>query len=106
MSSIDIYIPGSMATRQAGRSLTRINCQAAIEIAQVRAQAAVQAAKAEAIGGVGQRAMQEIAFVSQIEQQFGQAVPLAVTRLQAIGDLTALAIGMVVNDTAARLRGL
>jgi hypothetical protein len=42
--------------------------------------------------------------VTQMEQQLAQAVPLAASRLQAIGDLHALASGQIVTDTVMQLR--
>jgi len=56
------------------------------------------------VAAVAQRAMQNVAFVTQVEQQLGQTVPLAVSRLQAVGDLATLAMSQVVSDMAARLR--
>ncbi len=107
MSNIEIY--GSTnrgVSRQVGRSLARIDGQTSVQIARVQGQADVQAAQVDAVAAVAQRAMQGVAFVSQIEQQLGQAVPLAVTRLQAIGDLAALSMGQVVTDTVTKLRRL
>lgn len=93
-------------TKRVGNTLASIGSQTDIDIARVEAAADVQCAKVDAVGAVGQRAMQGTAFLAQIEGQLGQAVPLAVTRLQAIGDLSALAMGMVVTDTVTRLRRL
>ncbi len=107
MSNIEIY--GSTnrgVSRQVGRSLARIDGQTSIQLAQVHSQSDIQAAQVDAVAAVAQRAMQGVAFVSQIEQQLGQAVPIAVSRLQAIGDLAALSMGQVVTDTVTKLRRL
>lgn len=72
----------------------------AMGMARVEAQAQLESAKAHAVGYVGQQAMQAVAMVSQMEGQLGQACPLAVTRLQGIADMTALAIAQVVADSA------
>lgn len=42
--------------------------------------------------------------MTQLEQQLATLVPLAAGRLQAIGDLTALAVAEVVSDTQHQLR--
>lgn len=109
MSSFEIQRSTSRTkgvTKRVGNTLAGINGQTDIDIARVEAAADVQCAKVDAVGAVGQRAMQGTAFLSQVEGSLGQAVPLAVTRLQAIGDLSALAMGMVVTDTVTRLRRL
>ena len=48
--------------------------------------------------------MQANALVSQLEGQLAQLVPLATTRLQAIGDMTALATVEIVQDTVRRIK--
>jgi len=87
-------------SRQVGRELGRLDGTTTLQVARVEAQADVQAAQVNAVAAVAQRAMQGVAFVSQVEQQLGQAVPLSVTRLQAIGDVAALAMTQVVMRTA------
>jgi hypothetical protein len=107
MSNVEIYSATNRGvSRQVGRSLARIDGQTSIQLAQVHSQADLQAAQVDAVTAVAQRAMQGVAFVSQIEQQLGQAVPIAVSRLQAIGDLAALSMGQVVTDTVTKLRRL
>jgi hypothetical protein len=107
MNSIDRYrstAVGLVQSRQLGRALARIEDNTAVQVAQVDAVADIQAAQVDAVAAVAQRAMQGVAFVSQIEQQLGQAVPIAVTRLQAVGDLATLAMGQVVTDSMTKLR--
>lgn len=109
MNSIDRYgaaVAGRGPSRQLGRNLARIEDDTSVQIARVDSRADIQAAQVDAVAAVAQRAMQGVAFVSQVEQQLGQAVPLAVTRLQAIGDLATLGMGQVVADTVTRLRRL
>ena len=100
------YAPVSRLARAAGRELARIEAGTSVKVARVESQAAVQAAQVDAVAQVAQRAMQRVSFVSQMEQQLGQVVPLAVTRLQAIGDLATLGVGQVVTDTVTKLRRL
>jgi hypothetical protein len=108
MNSLDRYsssgLVSPLLSRQVDRSLARLQASTIVQVAQVDSRATVQAAQVDAVAAVAQRAMQNVAFVTQIEQQLGAAVPLAVSRLQAIGDLSTLAMSQVVTDTAARLR--
>ena len=76
--------------RVAGRELTSLDAQTEVAIARVESTSDVEAAKVDAVGAVGKRALWIVADVSQAEQQLGQLVPIAVGRLQAIGDVAAL----------------
>jgi hypothetical protein len=84
--------------------MARIDGSASLDIARVEARADIQSAQVEAMAAVTQRGLQGVAFISQVEQQLAQAVPLAASRLQAIADLGALGISQVVMDTANKLR--
>jgi hypothetical protein len=106
VNSMELYGPGRTVLRQTERAAARINGLANLDVTRVEARQAIQEAQVDAVATVAQRAMQGLAFISQIEQQLGQAVPLAVTRLQAIGDLAALSMGQVVTDTVTKLRRL
>ena len=90
--------------RGVGRELTTIDAHTEVVIAHVDAVSDVEAAKIDAVGTVGNRAMWVIADVSQTEQQLGQLVPIAVGRLQAIGDVTALTAAEIVADLGSKLR--
>lgn len=95
---------GKVVSRQLGRKLAQLDGATTFEVARAQGLAEVQGAKVDAVALVAQRAMQGVAFVSQIELQLGQAVPIAVTRLQAIGDLAALGMGQVVMDSVTAMR--
>lgn len=97
---------GTGLSRQAQRSLARLDDQTEYAVAVVHAEAEVQAAKTDAVGFVAQRAMQDVAFLSQVEQTLSQTVPLAGSRLKALGDLATLGIGQIVTDTVFQLRRL
>ena len=97
-------LPGSRG--QLTRALGRIEGGKVLAIAKVDAVAQVQAAQIDAITAVTQRGLQGAAFISQVEQQLAQVVPLAASRLQAIGDIGTLALAQVTMDTANKLRGL
>jgi hypothetical protein len=85
------------------RALGRLDQQKAVGLARLEAQAQIEAAKAHAAGYVGQQAMQAVTMVSELEGQLGQACPLAVTRLQGIADMAALAIAQVVAESSRKL---
>lgn len=93
--------------RRQGRALSRqigaLEQSKAVNLARIEVQAELEAAKVHAVGYVGQQAMQAITMVSQLEQQLGQACPLAVTRLQGIADMTALSVAQVVADSARKI---
>lgn len=107
MSNIEQYRTTSVTrgiSRQVGRSLARIEGNTSLDIARVEARADIQNAQVEAMAAVTQRGLQGVAFISQVEQQLSQTVPLAASRLQGIADIGALGISQVVMDTANKLR--
>jgi hypothetical protein len=95
---------GRQLSRRAGRALSSIQGGAAISIARIEARADIQAAQVDAMSAVTQRALQGAAFLTQIEAQLGQAVPMAVCRLQAVSDIGTLGLSQIVMDTATNLR--
>lgn len=92
------------AVRRVSRGLSQLDGQAVLEHARIEQLAELQAAKVEAAAQVGGRAMQAVAVVTQLEQQLAQTVPLATSRLQAIGDIVSLAATEIVIDTTWKLR--
>jgi hypothetical protein len=106
MNTVQIYGPGQsgVVSARTRRELSRIEAGGQVAIARIDQQACIQEAQVDAVASVAQRALQGVAFVTQMEQQLAQAVPLAASRLQAIGDLHALASGQIVTDTVMRLR--
>ncbi len=96
-----------MSLRQArstGRQLARMNASTDMRIRMIENEADVHVAKVDAIGYVAERAMFSTATVTQVEQQLGQMFPMAVSRLQALADMHALAAVEIVADTRLRLR--
>lgn len=89
--------------RFAGRELARLERRGTVALAKLEQDAQLEGAKAQAVGYVGSQAMQAVAMVSQLEGQLGQACPMAVTRLQGVADMTALAIAGVVADAARKI---
>lgn len=91
-------------SRQLNRGLTSLSLTTRLDIARIESAAEVQATRADAVTYVGKRAMQDVAMLSQLEQQLAALVPMATGRLQAIADMTSLAIAEVVGDTLHQVR--
>ena len=107
MSSIVPSGSSALANRQSrytGRALARIDSRTEVGLAQIESQAELQVGRVMAVTYVGKRAMQEVAMLSQLEGQLAALVPLATSRLQAIGDMVALEAAEVVADTVRRVR--
>ena len=102
MSALQLY--GTAQTLRQGRQLARITDSTVVEVARATAVADVDSAKLDALQQVAGRAMQGVALVSQLEQQLAQVVPIATSRLQAIGDIHALATAEIVSSTPRRLQ--
>ncbi len=71
--------------------------------AQIQDEAELQVERVQAVGYVGQQGMQVVALVSQMEGNLANLVPLATSRLQAIGDIVALEVADVVSQTPRRV---
>jgi hypothetical protein len=96
-----------LPTRQArsvGRQLARMSASTDLRVRGIENESDIQASKVEAVGYVGKRAMFVVGSVTQAEQQLGQMFPMAVSRLQAIGDMVAYSATEIVADTQMRLR--
>lgn len=90
--------------RRAERALVCIGTQTQVGLAQIESEAELQMGRLLAVSYIGKRAMHEVAMVSQLEGQLAALVPLAASRLQAIGDIVALEAADVVADTVRRVR--
>jgi hypothetical protein len=102
MSIVQANVPPTLLSRQ-GRELARIGQATEIAVARTIAIAEVETAKLDALDQIAARALQGVGLVSQLEQQFSQIVPIAATRLQAVGDMHALASAGVVAQAPRRL---
>jgi hypothetical protein len=103
MSNMAPYVRspgGGQLSRQTARDLATID--QATEIATARAAAAgdVQQARIDAVARAGAYAMQQVALVSQMQQQLALAAPAASGDLDFIKTMTVLGIGQVVADTS------
>src|ERR1700727_1837200 len=96
-------VPVGRGTRYAGRALSRIDDRVMVGLAEIEAEAELQATRVMAVSYVGKRAMHEVALLSQLEGQLATLVPMATSRLQAIGDMLALDMADVVGNTVRRV---
>lgn len=103
MSTVQPYGITQASGRQS-RQLSRIADFTVVEVARASALADLESARLDALQQVAGRAMHGVAMVSQLEQQLAQVVPIATSRLQAIGDFHALATAEIVSNTPRRLR--
>jgi hypothetical protein len=89
--------------RRPNRELGRLSQSADLALARTNAAVELELARLDGLQQVAGRAMQGVAMVSQLEQQLAQLVPIAASRLQAIGDMHALASAEVVAQATRRL---
>ena len=90
-----LQTPGSLTQSGAGsrlpaathRSITRIQHNAVVTTARVQAQA-----------WVGREALFAVADLSELEGQLGALCPLAVSRLEAIANMTTLGIAQTISQ--------
>jgi hypothetical protein len=94
---------GGLAAPRYSRAVSRAQQGTGVALVRIDGQVAVEEAVVQGVAAIGGTAMRQIAMVSQLESQLGQLVPAAVSRLQAIGDMTALAMTDVVSDSVRRL---
>lgn len=85
------------------REISRIVASSEVAVVRTAAAAHEEDAKLDAIDHIAGRGMQGVAMISQLEQQLGHSVPIAVTRLQAVGDMHALTVANVVASFSRRL---
>lgn len=76
-----------------------------VDVARIERIAASQSTKVDAVMRVALTAQQDVALLSQAEQQLGQLAPAAVPRLQLIGNAATVAVAEIVHETAQKLLG-
>lgn len=86
------------------RALARLEFKGELELATIQQQADLQTARVQAVAYVGCQGLRAVAMVSELEGKLGQLCPLAVSRLQAIGDIAALSVAEVVTETFRMVR--
>jgi hypothetical protein len=99
-SSGSVYRRESRYSRGA---IARLDAQTEIGLARIEQAAELQAGRAGAVTYVAKRALQEVALISQLEAQLSMIIPMATSRLQALGDIAALEAADVVSQTVRRV---
>lgn len=102
MTNLQQYYASSISSR-AARELARLRDRTDLALARTTAATEIELGALDGLQLVAGRAMQGVALVSQLEQQLSTAVPIAHSRLQAIGDMHALASADVVASAPRRL---
>jgi hypothetical protein len=103
MSILIPYRRGGINARTRS-ALAQLEDSRQLDLAAIQHQAELQTARLQAVAYVGRRGMEAVAMVSELEGRLGQLCPLAVSRLQAIADVTTLGIAEVVADTVRRVQ--
>ncbi|GAC54474.1 hypothetical protein HGA01_18090 [Gordonia amicalis] len=93
------WLGGRALSRQVARDLAAINHSTEVSTARVAAAGEVQQARIDAVARAGAYAMQQVALVSQMQQQLALAAPAASGDLDFIKTMTAVGIGQIVADT-------
>jgi hypothetical protein len=102
MSDIQRY--RHRAVSRVSRELDRIIDAGEVDTADTLTKTERELNQLDGLQAISTRAMQGVAMVTQLEQQLATSVPLAASRLQAIGDMHALASADVVASAPRRLR--
>lgn len=103
MSNIERYRGGGMVPSRTSRAIARINSSTDIDSAIIQAKAELKIVKVDSVTAIAGQGLRDIAMLSQLKQSLAQTVPLASGRLQAIGDMAALAVSDVVANAARRI---
>lgn len=87
-----------------GRELARVNGTGLVRAAQTDIEARLTDLKLAAAAGLGTSAQQHVATMTAMEGELVKAVPLAASRLEMIGNLTAIGMTEIVTDAVSKLR--
>ncbi|HSH59893.1 MAG TPA: hypothetical protein VK988_09695 [Acidimicrobiales bacterium] len=106
-NSVELYASRSLrrsTVKHFRRVVDDLQTDVSLEMAIIDAAADLQCRRTGALGRVARAGMHEVAIVSKVETCLATMVPLASGRLAAIGDMAALSIAEVVNDTERQVR--
>lgn len=103
MSELEMFRPAGGVQRRVQRELQNLAVETGLATRRIDARAEVEAARVSAVAAVGSRALQEVAMVTKLERDLAETVPAAVGRLTAIGDMTQIAMGALVMNSARRM---
>lgn len=79
--------------------IARLQAQTDIEKARLGRVAALQVFRIQTVGCVTRKALFEVSFITQYEQEAALLVPLATSRLQAISEVGILGLAEIVHET-------
>lgn len=96
-------VMGGRESKATGKMLARMDSRQVVKQTQIQNEAELQVERVQAIGYVGQQGMQVVAMASQMEANLASLVPLATSRLQALGDILSLEVAEVVCQTVRRV---
>ena len=96
-------VPSTSAWSRGNREISRVQASTELSVVRAAAEAHIETARLDALDHVAGRAMNGVALISQLEQQLSQVVPLAAGRLQALGDMHALATAQELANFSRRL---
>ena len=90
--------------RDTNRELARTQGQALVRAAQADIETRLTDLKLAAVASLGSSAQQHVATMTAMEGELVKAVPLASSRLEMIGNLTAIGMTEIVTDAVSKLR--
>ena len=93
-------ISGGRLSRQTASDLAMIDHSTEIRSTRVAAAGELQQARIDAVARTGAYALQQVALVSQMQQQLALAAPAASGDLDFIKTMTVVGIGQIVADTS------
>ncbi len=109
MSDIQPYTPTSslvpaistsrQMARRTAQQLSAIQASIEVRSAAIAAAAELQQAKVDAVARTGALAMQNVALLSQMQQQLALAAPAASGDLDYLRATTTMALASIVTDT-------
>ena len=102
MSSLEPVGQAGLFARP-NKELSRLSQSSGLAIARTNAAVELELCRLDGLQQIACRGLQGAAIVSQMEQQLAQLVPIAASRLQAIGDMHALATAQEVAQASRRL---
>lgn len=91
---------GGRLTRRTARDLAAIDYGTETTSARISATAEIQQVKVDAVARTGAYAMQQVALVTQMQQQLAMAAPAASGDLDFIKTMTVMGVGQIVADTS------
>lgn len=102
MNELTPFRPPGGLQRKVERQLTEITVDTGLRQARIQAQTEIESARLSATAMVAQRAMQEVAMLTKMENELSASVPSAQARILGLGEMAAIAMGGIVMNAARR----